>query len=167
MKVLAEKTQKKLLIYIYLAIGIILGIIGVVVIPILIFSIDPILIQEPLAWAIVVGIALFFALTGYITGVRPLILYKNTPDVIIETDGEKLYIHGKKEAVIPLKEMEGTYLDAFPPYMLTREFFVHLFSGLYGKVIIETPNHGNYKCHFVQDCRKVVQDIHSLIVENL
>ena len=71
-----------------------------------------------------------------------------------ETDGEYLYIHTKKEAKIPLSEIEMATVYVDLPYSLVNKevllynLIVHLGSENYGTVILELPGHGNYKMRF-------------------
>ena len=86
---------------------------------------------------------------------RPYFLYRKSPEVLAETDGEYLYIHGNKEVKIPLSEISEAMVFVKLPYIYSNEFvsvlLIHLFSEKYGDLDLEIPGHGNYKLRFVSD----------------
>lgn len=163
MKVIARKTSKITLVIIDLVIGVIMMLGGFIILPVIIFTSDANLVQEPLAWALVAGEMVFFGLVGYFAYIRQLLLYKKSKEVQAETDGEYLYLHGNKEAKIPLTELKDAYIDSVVPYMLSYEFVLHLISDGYGKVVIEVPKHGTYKLYFISDVKETVQEMYALI----
>lgn len=163
MKALAKTTSQKSLLTLHLLSGALISAVAFVGTPILVFSLDPVMVQEPMAWIIVLALMAFFGLVGYLGSFRPYQVWRRLPEIQAETDGTYLYIHGKKEAKLPLSQLDGTYLDAHLPYIMTREFLVHLFSAHYGKVVIDTPNHGKYVLPFVADAREVPETIAELI----
>ena len=75
--------------------------------PITILVLDVTLFANPTVIGICVIAALFFGGLGYLTFIRPYVIYRKLPDVLAETDGEFLYIHGKKEAKIPLSDISN------------------------------------------------------------
>lgn len=149
MKVLARKTSMKSLLTVKFLFCAILMAAVVIALPVCIFSQSPELLTELSVWVVVLILMVLFALAGIFGGIRPFLLFRRLPEVQAETDGTYLYIHSKKEAKIPLAEMEGTYLDAELPYMLSKEFIVHLLSERYGKVIIKVPGYGKYRLYYI------------------
>lgn len=167
MKTIARKTEKKFLIIFDLIIGVITGIFGGIVVPVLIFCLDPSFLTNIYIWITVLGLFLFFGLITYFVSLRPLMIFKKTKNIQAETDGEYIYFHGNKEAKILLKEMEGTSIDISIPYLLSHEFIIHFVSEQYGKVIINVPNYGKYKLYFVSNAKDVMMDIKKVIEDNL
>lgn len=165
MEVVARKSQKMGLVIIQFIVGILLTGVGFIIIPIVLFGSDPEAVKDPFIWLVALICMAFFGLVGYFADIRQLILFKKSPDVQAETDGEYLYIHGKKEAKIPLVDMKDAELDSVEPYVMSHEFIVHLFSERYGKVIIKVPNYGKYKLYFISESKAVVLKISNLVIE--
>lgn len=107
-------------------------------------TVTPEVLQEPMYWLVIGGFALFMDLGAWLLLVRPYLLYRKLPEVQAEADEKYLYIHGKKEAKIPLTELEGASFFGIP-----QNFLVITLGGGYGTFTIETPNHGNFKLRFV------------------
>ena len=153
MKPLVKKMSSLKALKVQLIIGIIFSAAAMVFIPVSVFCLAPALLGEPLAWAIVLGIVLFFGLVGYGCYVRPYRLYLALPEVQVEYDDEFLYIHGKKEAKIPLAEITYVHITAELPFLFyegfLREMVVYSFSEEYGKIDLEIEGFGNYKLRFV------------------
>lgn len=165
MKVLAQKTEKKILFIFDFIIGILIMIVGVVLLPVIIYTTDPELFKE---WIIILLLLIempFFILVGYFANIRQIFLYKKAPKIQAETDGQYLYLHGKQEIKIPLSDMKDAELDAVIPYRMSREFIIHLLSEKYGKVVIKVPNYGKFKLYFISGAEEVVQEIYRLIAE--
>ena len=81
------------------------------------------------------------------------LLYLKLPDVQLEHDEEFLYIHGKKEAKIPLAELTYVNITAELPFLLhesfLREMLIHLCSDEYGRIDLDIEGVGSYKLYFV------------------
>lgn len=167
MKTVAKKTDKKALIIFDLVVGILVGIFGGIVVPVLIFCLDPEFLTNIYIWITAIGLLLFFGLITYATAIRPLMLFKKSKEIQAETDGEYIYFYGNKEAKIPLKEMEGTSIDIQVPYLLSHEFIIHLVSEQYGKLIINVPNYGKYKLYYIANAKDVMYEIKNLIETKL
>lgn len=167
MKPIAKKTEKKFLIIFDLVVGVLTGIFGGIIVPILIFCLDPSFLTNVYIWITALGLLLFFGLISYFASFRPLMIFKKAKSIQAETDGEYIYFHGNKEAKIPLKEMEGTSIDISIPYLLSHEFIIHFVSEQYGKVIVDVPNYGVYKLYYVSNAKDVMMDIKKLIEDNL
>jgi hypothetical protein len=139
--------------------GTIFSAVAMIGIPISIFCLAPDLLKEPLAWGIALGIMLFFGLVGYGLFVHPYRLYLKLPDVQMEYDDEFLYIHGKKEAKIPLAEITYVQITAELPFLLhesfLREILIHLCSDEYGRIDLDIDGFGSYKLYFVPYAKRM------------
>ena len=153
MNVLLRKMSSLKLLKVELILGIVFSAIAMIGIPISIFCLAPDLLGEPLAWGIALGIMLFFGLVGYGLFVHPYRLYLRLPEVQAEYDDEFLYIHGKKEAKIPLAEITYVNITAELPFIFhgsfLREMVIHFFSDEYGKIALDIDGFGSYKLYFV------------------
>lgn len=165
MTVIAKTIQSKTLVIIDLICGSLIILAAFIFIPIAIFSIDASLISNPSVWGIVIVLMLFFGMTGFFAFIRPVLIYRKLPAVQAETDGTYLYIYGRKEAKIPLVEMEEASIDTETPNMMTRDFFIHLISEEYGRVNIKVKGYGRFKLYFVSGAKEVHYKILE-IVEN-
>ena len=124
MKTRIKKMASLKLLKVELILGTVFSAIAMIAIPISIFCVAPDLLKEPLAWGIAFGIMLFFGLVGYGLFVHPYRLYLKLPDVQMEYDDEFLYIHSKKEAKIPLAELNYVHITAELPFLLHESFCV-------------------------------------------
>jgi hypothetical protein len=106
MRILVRKMKTMGLLKVHLVLGAVIMALAMIGLPIGILFIDATLFTEPMALAIIAGGMLFFGSVGYFIFVRPYFLYQKTPAVQVEADDEFLYIHSKKEAKIPLSEIE-------------------------------------------------------------
>ena len=153
MKVLVRKMSSLKLLKVELIWGTVFCAIAMVGIPVSIFCLAPVLLAEPLAWAIALGVMLFFGLVGYGLFVHPYRLYLKLPEVQLEYDDEFLYIHSKKEAKIPLADLTYVRITAELPFLLhesfLREILIHLCSDEYGKIDLDIDGFGSYKLYFV------------------
>lgn len=167
MEVIAQKAKSVTVLMIELITGAVIMLAAFIILPIHIFSIDKELLSNGFVWGVVIVCMLFFGSVGFFGFIRPYFLFRKLPDVQAETDGTYLYIHSTKEAKIPLAEMEGTYLNAELPYIMSRGFLVHLLSDKYGKVIINVPGYGKYKLHFIAGAYDVPARLAALIESKL
>lgn len=153
MNVLVRKMSNLKLLKVELILGSIFSSVAMIGIPISIFCLAPDLLREPLAWGIVLLVMLFFASVGYFLFVRPYRIYLKLPDVQAEYDDEFLYIHGKKEAKIPLAELTYVNITAELPFIFhqsfLREMIIHFCSDEYGNIDLDIDGFGNYKLRFV------------------
>ena len=138
--------------------------------PITILVLDVTLFANPTVIGICVIAALFFGGLGYLTFIRPYVIYRKLPDVLAETDGEFLYIHGKKEAKIPLSDVSNVTVYTNLPYILQqgflREFIIHIFSSNYGEIELDIPGYGDYKLPFVANVEDVSAEVVKFLDEN-
>ena len=163
MKVLVRKMEKLgLLRFVLIFYGILMTALALVL-PVTVIVLDFTLMANPTVLGLSVIDILFFGLLGYFTFIRPYKIYCNLPDVLAETDGEFLYIHGKKEAKIPIKEIDYAEVDADVPYLFhpgfLREFIIHIFSSNYGTVILDIENFGKFKMPFVANAEDVANEL--------
>ena len=153
MRALIRKMNGLGLLKLELIIGTLIMAAAVIGLPAGIMSIDIALMANPYVLGVVLIGILMFGSVGFFCFVRPYILYRKLPEVQAETDGEFLYIHTKKEAKIPLSDIELATVYVDLPFIYQKEFLVeiiiHLFSEEYGTVTLELPGHGNFKMRFV------------------
>lgn len=153
MKVLVKKMSSLKLLKVELILGTVFSVVALLGLPIGLFCVAPELLTEPLAWIIVLCGILFFGLVGYFLFVRPYRLYLRLPEIQAEYDDEFLYIHGKKEAKIPLSEITYVNITAELPLLLhesfLREILIHLCSDEYGRIDLDIDGFGSYKLYFV------------------
>lgn len=171
MKILATKTKKFGIVKIQLIVGAIVMAVALFALPIAILVQDPSLLLNPyVIGAVFVGM-LVFAAFAYFLFVRPYLIYKKLPDVLVETDGEYLYIHGKKEAKIPLSDLDGTTTFVHLPFLFSKEiiavFLIHLLSENYGDLDLDVPGYGEYKIRFVSNVQETADNLISFINEEL
>lgn len=159
MNVLVRKMNNLKLLKLEFIAGIIFSAIAIIAIPVSIFCLAPDLVSEPLAWGIVLAVILFFGLVGYFLFARPYRIYLSLPDVQAEYDKEFLYIHGKKEAKIPLAELTYVNITADLPFLFhqsfLREMIIHAASDEYGKITLDIDGFGCYKLHFVPHAKEM------------
>lgn len=153
MKVLVKKMSSLKLLKVELILGTVFSAVALLGLPIGLFCVAPELLTEPLAWIIVLCGILFFGLVGYFLFVRPYRLYLRLPEIQAEYDDEFLYIHGKKEAKIPLSEITYVNITAELPFLLhgsfLREILIHLCSDEYGRIDLDIDGFGSFKLYFV------------------
>ena len=163
MKTLVRKMGSLKLLKVELIGGTIFSAIAMIGLPVGLFCVAPMLLTEPLAWVIVLCGMLFFGLVGYGLFVRPYRLYLKLPDVQLEYDDEFLYIHSKKEAKIPLSEINYVYITAELPFLWSekflREIIIHLCSDEYGKIDLDIEGFGSYKLYFVPHAKDMESEL--------
>ena len=167
MKILITKMKKFGLLKVELVFGAIWMAAAVIGLPIALMVIDITLLTYPITWGILAMGMLFFGLTGFFCCVRPYLLYRKTPDVLAETDGEFLYIHAKKEGKIPLADLADATAHVNLPYLYQKEFLVefilHLFCEKYGDIVLEVPSYGTYKLRFVARVEDAANELMSFV----
>ena len=153
MKTLVKKMSSLKILKVELIGGAIFSAIALIGLPIGLFCVAPELLTVPLAWLIVLGGMLFFGMVGYFLFVHPYRLYLRLPEIQAEYDDEFLYIHGKKEAKIPLAEITYVHITAELPFLLhesfLREILIHFCSDEYGRIDLDIDGFGSYKLYFV------------------
>ena len=158
MRILVRKMSSLGLLKVELIIGTLIMAAAVIGLPVGIALTDVTLMLNPYVLGVVGVGMLFFGLVGYFIFIRPYILYRKLPAVQAETDGEFLYIHSKKEAKIPLSNLESATVYVDLPYIYQKEFLsefiIHIFSEYYGTVILELPGYGKFKMRFVANAEE-------------
>jgi hypothetical protein len=163
MKVLVKKLSKSRIIQIRMILGALFMTAAMLLLPISILLLDVTLMANPYVVGVIAGGMLFFGLVGYFGYVNPYRRYRKMPDVLVETDGEFLYIHGKKEAKIPLAELTYATAYAHLPFLFQQEFVedivIHLFSESYGTLELDIDGFGTYKLRFVSQVEDTVDEL--------
>lgn len=167
MKLIAKKTKHFSMFVLDLIIGIVMTTAVIVVMPISLLMYDVSLFANLQFTLIILGIMVIFGLVGYFGFIKPYLRYRKMPEIQAETDGEYLYLHGDKEAKIPLADMEDTYVEPDIPSLVTNEFFIHLLSERYGNVSIDVPKYGKYKLYYVAHAEDVANTIVEIILEKI
>ena len=163
MKTLVKKMSNLGLLKIQMIIGTIVMAAAIIGLPVSMIIIDINLMAEPLTWGIIAIGTAFFALVAFVCFIRPYRLYLETPDILVEADSKFIYIHGKKEAKIPLAELWNTEVQVDLPYIYQKEFIedfiVHMFSEKYGDICLDIPAHRTYKLRFVSNVQKTADEL--------
>lgn len=140
---------------------------AIVMLPVGIGITDVTLLKNPYILAVIGAGMLFFAMVGYFFCVRPYRIYCRTPEVQLESDGEFLYIHTKKEAKIPISELSNVTIYSYLPYLYQKEFLeeilVHLASDAYGQIHLSVPGYGTYKMLYVAQVKKTAKELENYI----
>jgi hypothetical protein len=126
---------------------------------------------NPYVLGVVLGGMLMFGLFAYFLFIRPYFLYQKLPEVLVETDGTYLYVHGKKEAKIPLADLDGTSTFVHLPFIYSNELLavlmIHLVSDRYGDLDLDVPGYGSFKLRFVADVQDTADDLIAFMNEAL
>lgn len=170
MKVLVSKMEKLGFLKVSLIFYCVLTVLLALVLPVTICVIDITLMANPVILGLIIGVIVVYGLPGYFFFAHPFVVYHKLPKVLAETDGEYLYIHGKKEAKIPLASLAdaGVGVDVpriFQPGFI-REFIVHMLSSKYGDVILNVPEYGEFKMRFVANAEDVANQLIYFINQN-
>jgi hypothetical protein len=144
-------------------IGAIVMAVAMIVLPVSIILADPSLMLNPYVLGVVLGGMLMFGLFAYFLFIRPYFLYQKLPEVLVETDGTYLYVHGKKEAKIPLADLDGTSTFVHLPFIYSNELLavlmIHLVSDRYGDLDLDVPGYGSFKLRFVADVQRTSDEL--------
>jgi hypothetical protein len=163
MKTLVKKMNSFRVLKVQFIIGAIIMVLAMVVPPVAILMFDASLFLNPYVLGVVLIGMLMFGLYAYFLFIRPYLLYPKLPEVMVEADGEYLYIHGKKEAKIPLADLDGTSTFVHLPFLYSNELvavlMVHLLSEQYGDLDLDVPGYGSYKLRFVSNVRKTASEL--------
>ena len=171
MKTLVVKMSKFGILKVQMIIGAIVMAAAMILLPVSILVNDASLFLEPsIVGVVLVGMVMFGSF-AYGLFIRPYLIYRKLPEVLVETDGEYLYIHGKKEAKILLSELDGTTTFIHYPFLFSNELLgvllVHLISERYGDIDLDIPGYGEYKLRFVADVQKTSNELIAFINEAL
>lgn len=167
MKTLVKKMSKFGILRLQLIVGAIVMVAVMIALPVSIMVTDPSLLLNPYLLGVVIIGILMFGLFAYFLFMRPYILYRSAPEVLAETDGEYLYIHGKKEAMIPLSDIKGANTFVHFPFIYSNELIatlmVYMFSEKYGDLSLEIDGYGSYKLRFVSDVHRTANELLAFI----
>lgn len=167
MKVLVKKMSSFGILKVQMIFGAIVMAAVVVLLPVGIAMGDPSLLLNPVVLGVVAAGMLMFGSFAYFLFIRPYFIYRKSPEVLVETDGEYVYIHGKKEAKIPLADFEGTVVTYHLPFIYSRELLATLLafflSENYGDLSVEVPEYGCYKLHFVSNVMVAADELAKIL----
>ena len=164
MKVLVKKMSSFGILKAQMIFGAIVMIAAMVCLPVVILtSEDPSLLLNPYVFGVAAVTMIIFALFAYFLFIRPCFVYRKLPEVLMETDGEYVYIHGKKEAKIPLSDFEGAMVTYHLPFIYSRELIAvlltHLVSEKYGDLSLDVPGYGSYRLRFVSNVKATSEQL--------
>ena len=158
MKILVKKMSSFIILKVQMIIGAITMLAAMILLPVGIISQDASLILNPFVLGVVLIGMLMFGLFTYFLFIRPYFIYQKSPEVLAESDGEYVYIYGKKQAKIPLSAFDGAMVTYQLPFIYSNEIIAvlitHLISEKYGDLILDIPEYGSYKLHFVSNVMK-------------
>ena len=167
MKTLVRKMSSLGVLKIQMIIGAIIMLAAMVLLPGAIIASDPTLLLDPYILGMIIIGMLIFGSFAYFLFIRPYFLYRKLPEVLAETDGEYLYIHGKKEAKIPLSNIDYASVDVSLPFLFSNELIavliVHLISEKYGDLVLDIPEYGEYKMRFVSNVQSTANELIAFI----
>ena len=171
MKILVKKMSSFSILKVQMIIGAIIMVAAMVMLPVGIAVVDISLLLNPYLLGVVIIGMVMFGSFAYFLFIRPYFIYRKLPDVLVETDGEYLYIHGKKEAKIPFAELAGTSTFVHLPFLFSKELVAvlvtHLLSENYGDLDLDIPGYGSYKLRFVSNVQKTSNELIAFINEAL
>ena len=157
MKVLVKKMSSFGILKAQMIFGAIVMAAAVIALPVGIATTDASLLLNPYILGVVVVGMLIFAAFAYFLFIRPFFTYRKSPEVLAETDGEYLYIYGKKQAKIPLLDLDGAVVTYHLPFIYSKELvavlLTYLFSDKYGDLSLDVPDYGSYRLCFVSDVK--------------
>ena len=163
MRTLISKMTKVGVLKLEIVLGVLVMAAAMILLPYSIISEDPALMLDPYVLLTTIGGILFFALAAYFCFIRPYVLYCKTKDVQVETDGEFLYIHAKKEAKISLSEISNASVSVVLPFLLQKDFIgeiiMYIFSERYGDIYLDIPGYGEYRLRFVSNVRNSADEL--------
>ena len=164
MKTLVKKMSAFGILKAQMFFGAIVMIAAMVCLPIAILtSEDPSLLLNPYILGVAIITLVIFALFAYFLFIRPYFIWRKSPEVLAESDGEYLYIHGQKQAKIPLSDLAGATVTYHLPFIYSKEFLAvlltHLFSENYGDLSLDVPGYGRYRLCFVSHVKATADEL--------
>ena len=171
MRILVTKMKSFGILRAQLIIGALVMLAAMIMLPVGIVQVDPSMLLNPYVLGVVIIGMLMFGLFAYFLFIRPYFIYRKSPDVLAETDGEYLYLYGKKQAKIPLSELEGASVFVSLPFLYSKELIavlmIHLFSEQYGDLTLDVPGYGSYKLRFVSNVRETADELLTFLNESV
>ena len=144
---------------------------AMIALPVGILWVDATLLANPYLLGVVLVGMLFFGLVGFFGCIRPYLLYRKMPSVLVEADSEFLYVHARKEAKIPLEKISEAYVHISLPYLYQKELvavlLVHLFSEKYGTVILEIEGYGTVHIPFASNVHSAASELVKFLRETV
>ena len=122
MKVLVKKMKSLGILKLEMVVGAIIMLAVLILLPGSIAVQDASLLLNPFVLGTVLVGMVMFGSFAYFLFIRPYFLYRKSPEVLAETDGEYLYIHGKKEAKRPLADLSDCIVDYTLPFVIFHGF---------------------------------------------
>ena len=169
MRAIVKKMSKLGILKLEMIIGALVMAAALIILPVGVMSVDVSLILNPYVLGVVLIGMLMFGSIAYFLFMRPYFIYRKSPEVLAETDGEFLYIHGKKEAKIPLSDLDGASVFVHLPFFYSNEFLavllIHIFSEQYGDISLDVPGYGSYKMKFVANADKTARELRLFIID--
>ena len=163
MKVLIKKMSSFGILKAQMIFGAIVMAAVVIALPASIATTDASLLLNPYVLGVVVVGMLVFAALAYFLFIRPYFTYRKSPEVLAETDGEYLYIYGKKQAKIPISDLDGAVVTFHLPFIYSKELvavlLTYLFSDKYGDLSLDVPSYGSYRLCFVSDVKATADEL--------
>ena len=163
MKVLIKKMSSFGILKAQMIFGAIVMAAVVIALPASIATTDASLLLNPYVLGVVVVGMLVFAALAYFLFIRPYFTYRKSPEVLAETDGEYLYIYGKKQAKIPISDLDGAVVTFHLPFIYSKELvavlLTYLFSDKYGDLSLDVPGYGSYRLCFVSDVKATADEL--------
>jgi hypothetical protein len=163
MKILVKKMRAFGILKAQMIFGAIVMAAAVIAPPIGIAKTDASLLLNPYILGVVAVGMLMFAAFAYFLFIRPYFAYYKSPEVLAQTDGEYLYIYGKKQAKIPLSDLDGAVVTYHLPFIYSKELvavlLTHLFSENYGDLSLDVPGYGSYRLCFVSDVKAAADEL--------
>lgn len=169
MKILVKKMSSFGILRVQLVIGAIVMAAAMLGLPIAVLLGDASLLLNPYVLGVVVIGMLMFGSFAYFLFIRPYRIYRKSPEVLAETDGEYVYVYGNKQAKIPLSAFEGAMVTYHLPFIYSKELIavlmIHLFSEEYGDLILDVPGYGSYKLCFVSNVKETADALMTFLCE--
>ena len=163
MTALVRKMSKLGILKFEMIIGAIIMIAAMILLPVGIAIGDASLLLNPYVLGVVIIGMLMFGSFAYFLFMRPYFMYRKSPEVLAETDGEFIYIYGKKQAKIPISAFDGAMVTFQLPFIYSNELIavllVHLFSEQYGDIILDVPEYGSFKLRFVSHAKETSEEL--------
>ena len=171
MKILVEKMSSFGILTLQLVFGAIIMLAAMILLPVGIAVGDASLLLNPSVLGVVIVGMLMFGSFAYFLFIRPYFTYRKSPEVLSQTDGEYLYIYGRKEAKIPLSAFEGAVVTYHLPFIYSKELvaglLTYFFSEKYGDLILDVPEYGSYKMRFVSNVKQVSNELVAFLGKNV
>ena len=163
MKVLVKKMRAFGILKVQMILGAIVMVAAMIALPVGIAAEDLSLLLNPFVLGVVIAGMIIFGAFAYFLFIRPYLIYRKSPEVLAETDGEYVYFYGKKQAKIPLSAFEGAMVTYHLPFIYSKELIAGLLtfflSENYGDLSVDVPGYGSYKLRFVSKVQATADEL--------